>query len=651
MVLPACNRAIAAQTCPNARRSRDVASAEDVIAEGVRDAERFVQTPPCELRRSLRKTAHCLQKRYRREPNLTWAEFSNVPEDPEMQTEDAQRAAQQANAYACVHVDESDFAHGTLIVFAPCELIFDGTVYTVSPNEDQDFRPTAAQREPLRLYSGDEYALGFFAAIAIRSHDVTLTLNRSTLQQSALFALQQRFFALIELADQPFVPGQGPADFGDELVPAENVIITNGSLGRSSHHGVHGNGARRVLLHAIDFADYEVAAVSVNGVHDFVVDQCRALGSRNDVPVGATYSAARFLVPFIDAALAIRGSDDPALAPEYDNLVAKSDVLRIAMNSTVVAVQDNLPGSIPDVFQLGNDEGLIDGNGYGFLFNVRGVAVNGFVEQLPTVEQCATNVAMFECEVRNTAAAVDQVVALREVSSGRVLTDTAGAVLPIDRIVDGDKKYVGTPLSDAQIALARLVNASALLQGTGEFSGLYVPNEIVEWAENANPASLDDIPDFATRYERIYNGDSMFHVNKGVLGVNCNGIYGLTLKNVVVDGVRNAGMAADEGNHPNQGESMVGYTGDDAVGVSLAACHRVSLCSVDISEIVAEPENGVALGVNVRGRTQNVLLKKCSTPSLRIGAEATNIALCETESAATHIEAPLSEVSVAHSRC
>lgn len=645
MGLPICNRAA---TCP-VTRSREASSVDSDDSAGRRAAQRFEPTPPCTLRSALRHTAQCLRKRYKKQPVLTWDEFSGVPvEARETQTEAGQQQAQQSHAYARVQLTEDDFAHGTLIVFAPCELIFDGSLYSVAPNEADDFRPTAAQRAPGRLYAGDEYALGFFAAIAIRAHDVTLTLNRSTLEQTPLFALQQRFFALIELADQPFVPGQGPANFGSELVPAQNVFISNGILGRSSHHGVHGNGARNVLLQSVDFSDYEVAAVSVNGVHNFVVDQCRALGSRTDVPVGANYSAARFLVPFIDEALALT-QGDATLAAERANMESKRDALLLAMADTVAAVQSGVLAPIPDVFKLPNDDGLIDGNGYGFLFNVRGVAVNGFVEQLPTIEQCATNVAIFETQVRETAAAVDQIVALRDTRNGRLLTDTAGAVLPIDAISNEFGEYVGTPLSDAQIALARLVNASAVLQSNALFGGIYVPDEIVLWAEQGTPVFLDAIVDFASNFERMYNGDSMFHVNKGVLGINCNGVYGLTLRKVIVDGVSNLGVAADIGNHPLQG-SAAGYTGDDACGVSFASCVYVSASELDVRNVIAEPANGVAMGVNLRGPTASALLAESNVSSVRIGPACADIEICGTEANLTEIEAPLSEVRVTQ-RC
>ena len=74
--------------------------------------------------------------------------------------------------------------------------------------------PTRAQSVQGGAYPGlDTFAgpftLGFFAGIAIETDYVTIDLNGFSLQQHPLFYVQQRFFSLIELASQPFVPGQG----------------------------------------------------------------------------------------------------------------------------------------------------------------------------------------------------------------------------------------------------------------------------------------------------------------------------------------------------------------------------------------------------------------------------------------------------------
>ena len=66
-------------------------------------------------------------------------------------------------------------------------------------------------------------------------------LNGYTLEQCPGHALMQRFFALIELAAQPFIKNVGPHVFvgpNDTFAPCNNVVIQGpGVLGLSSHHG------------------------------------------------------------------------------------------------------------------------------------------------------------------------------------------------------------------------------------------------------------------------------------------------------------------------------------------------------------------------------------------------------------------------------
>lgn len=135
-------------------------------------------------------------------------------------------------------------------------------------------------------YDPAAFGVGFFAAIAVTADDVVLDLAGHTIEQSAEHALLQRFFAVVELADQPFLPAQGPSDFGDGIAPANNVTIENGTVGRSSHHGIHGNGNRGVTIRNVDFVDYEVGAVALNGVQELTVQHVTAT-NRKDVPVSA----------------------------------------------------------------------------------------------------------------------------------------------------------------------------------------------------------------------------------------------------------------------------------------------------------------------------------------------------------------------------
>mmetsp|Transcript_11138 Transcript_11138/g.15689 ORF Transcript_11138/g.15689 Transcript_11138/m.15689 type:complete len:208 (-) Transcript_11138:1152-1775(-) len=203
-----------------------------------------------------------------------------------------------------------------------------------SPNEDA-FVPD------YNVYDRNAFGLGFFSAIAVAASGVEIDLNGKKIEQSEGHALFQRFFAIIELADSPFIQSVGPAQFvadGNTFQAASDVkIIGPGTIGRSSHHGkyivdfmniiafwlmrhvtrlrlirtfrrcfyhdhihivhvgIHGNENSNVLIKDVTFTDFEVAAVSLNNVDSLRIVNCLIEQNRQDVPVLGMFSAAHFI--------------------------------------------------------------------------------------------------------------------------------------------------------------------------------------------------------------------------------------------------------------------------------------------------------------------------------------------------------------------
>lgn len=197
-------------------------------------------------------------------------------------------------------ITKNDFVRGTLI-------LNQSGVYRLC--EDIEFKPTPyntkSNMSPLDAfvpnfddgtYDRNEYGMGFFSAISIATDNVDLYLDGHTLEQSPEHALLQRFFALIELASSPFLPKVGPHDFGDGFVPATDVkILGPGTLGRSSHHGIHGNENSNIVVRDITFEDFEVGAVSLNNIDDLIIEGCKIEKNRHNVPVIGMWSAALFI--------------------------------------------------------------------------------------------------------------------------------------------------------------------------------------------------------------------------------------------------------------------------------------------------------------------------------------------------------------------
>ena len=205
-------------------------------------------------------------------------------------------APQNSNTPASAKcLKQADFATGTVIIntagqYRLCE---DISFMPNPPGPGES--PAEAFMPDFTVYDSQNYGLGFFAAIAIQTSDVDLYLDGYTLDQSPEHALMQRFFALIELASSPFLTGIGPHDFGN-FVPATHCrILGPGTLGRSSHHGIHGNENSNIEIVGIEFRDFEVGAVSLNNADDVLIQGNIIPHNRQNVPVVGMFSAAVFI--------------------------------------------------------------------------------------------------------------------------------------------------------------------------------------------------------------------------------------------------------------------------------------------------------------------------------------------------------------------
>jgi hypothetical protein len=467
--------------------------------------------------------------------------------------------------------------------------------------------PTDARYDPAA------FGVGFFAAIAITADDVVLDLAGHTIEQSAEHALLQRFFAVVELADQPFLPAQGPSDFGDGITPAHNVTIENGTVGRSSHHGIHGNGNRGVTIRNVDFVDYEVGAVALNGVQGLTVQHVTAT-NRKDVPVLGTFSSAQFIKPYLDHLLRVPVS---ATTLTVDGDVLDASTIQSELRAAINDTHSDLIGSPvmvdgrphidleqhPDAYALfHNEHGVVDGNSYSFLVNQVGVAVNGF-PFTPDSAHSARDIRFDDVHV------VDQVASIREIPAlavgGGPATDPVGAVFQTRNrhpdtgaliTITPDDRFVGNVVANAQALVAKAA-------ANGEFDGsnlsdtrLSISAQVLDWVEGRS--TFED-----SGLDYLCNGDSMFHVNKGAIAFRMDGAQNVRLVRTSVTGLTNLGAGGsticgdyrDGTSHP--GATLHGYGGSTTRAYDFAGSNDVKVVRPLVRDInsVAGPATGFDL--------------------------------------------------------
>jgi len=138
-------------------------------------------------------------------------------------------------------------------------------------NNIEDWWPTDNENYPGAGDLKGPYFLGYWAGITIESAHVILNLNGFTLEQSHGFYHQQAFFTLISIANQYFMPGQGSGFFGGSPTTAKNIIIKNGNLGLSSHHGIFGQLIHGLLIENMKVSNFKTHGIQLNGFRNVVI--------------------------------------------------------------------------------------------------------------------------------------------------------------------------------------------------------------------------------------------------------------------------------------------------------------------------------------------------------------------------------------------
>ena len=114
---------------------------------------------------------------------------------------------------------------------------------------------------------------------------------------SDVFYHQQRWFSGIALQGQYFLPGQGIGFFGADPHFAENIIIKDGTVGLSSHHGIHGHFNKNILISNVHVKDFETHGIQFNGFDGVKISDCEIGPTSEKAYFKGEYGHARTLLP------------------------------------------------------------------------------------------------------------------------------------------------------------------------------------------------------------------------------------------------------------------------------------------------------------------------------------------------------------------
>tara|TARA_B110000908_G_scaffold172283_1_gene238782 strand:+ start:2412 stop:4478 length:2067 start_codon:yes stop_codon:yes gene_type:complete len=567
-----------------------------------------------------------------------------------------------------------------------------------SPNQ-KAHTSDSGDPDPIQFVNGLDpmaFGIGFFAAIVVKTKDVIIDLNGFSISQSEAHRIQQRFFSNIELASAAFIPKQGPHDFTNRIVPAKNVWIKNGYLGKSSHHGIHGNNNEDILITNVRFEDYEVGACSLNNVAGLYIDKCTAYNS-SSIPILGSFSASRFIRPYIKKLLSsninittqlettvlssqnqtitvhtnvvgnIRVGDEVFLLDQLRASVSTIDyqsaTISLTYTGDTINVSDvvvfksvHTPQRIWDDIRLeqqkvhdhvvtngknindltltgerlgylksadgnivpldtpyyANIDGILDGNAYAFVVNGLGVAVNGFPKDMSSSSK---NVLIQNVTVSKTHARINEIKAHASAEGVR-MNDPVGSTFQCIHFASTNEdhlkfSYVMNPIAISQLLITKAIQQSFDF-GSLSIKRNTITSDIVEWAE-----SNRIFGDGSHSKKTIVNGDSMHHVNKGIVVFKMDALDNGYFHNCRVYNTHNKGLKGKLANSDNNaynariGKSHTsatynGYGGANTRGFSFASSSSIIVDNCEIGNLTAN--NGMAIGCDIHLASSNITL-------------------------------------------
>ena len=445
--------------------------------------------------------------------------------------------------YATVFLRQADFNNGTVRITKPGKYVLLENI-TFNPNEDNDFSPT-----PQQISSGlypelmnGPYHLGFFAAITIETNNVILDLNGKTLKQSENHAFQQRFYANIELANSPFIPKQGPGDFNGNtgFKSGNNVLILNGTLERSSHHGIHANSATNLCLYKLDIKNFEVAGIALNGSTNSIISDINIHDNTQHIHVLSTYSQARFIRKHVNSI-----NDASSINILGNDITANTIKTQInnELDKTFTAFKKGV--SLPDnIFKNPKPEKGYDGNVYGMVLNVNGVVINDFIKERTDKMTGNKDIYLNNINISNLSSNPLELLGISDISGScsineaygkNVQAGPVGGIIQFENIVSDKKNidgiYVDNILSNAQFLVSKYSKKPKITKC------------ILDWASQGT--NLKDKAITRAGYYYVSGRDSMGHTMKGNIGLFISGGINIKGNNINITNIKNIAEIKD----------------------------------------------------------------------------------------------------------
>eukprot|EP00397_Hematodinium_sp_SG-2012_P022916 GEMP01023778.1.p1 GENE.GEMP01023778.1~~GEMP01023778.1.p1 ORF type:complete len:656 (+),score=143.07 GEMP01023778.1:125-2092(+) len=438
---------------------------------------------------------------------------------------------------------------------------------------------------------GHPFHFGFVMGISISGDNVRLDLNGKTIRMSDRFFKHARFFNIIELAQVPYPRDAG---FMEDIIPARNVIIENGTIGQTSHGSIHGNDNERILIRDVTIKEFEVAAIAINNVRNLVIDRVFIDNGGALVPVHSTFSVMWMLNRTLtDISRDTQKSD--ATRSQANAYLADPELLDILQfpGSDKHRVTENASGK---------PEGSMFGIYLSSKFNV-GTLEHGVLSKY------SQNVVIQNVRIRNIASGPSEKVGIRV--DGKPVVDSAGNNLCWDFLYDATGARL--PLHDNALNRLKYKLARMLVWSTRVHDPSLISQQFVD--------SIMNETKLLTAHEaNIYPMGGLDardgHTPKGTFGIRLDGVGNVRIDNCTIDNVSNSD---GRGANPRENTAVYSpvpvvwngktgskkvYKGNYAFGMSFGSSTNVDVAQSAVRNV--RSENGNAFGMAFMGPTRAI---------------------------------------------
>jgi len=320
-----------------------------------------------------------------------------------------------------------------------------------------------------------------------------------------------------------------------------------------------------IFLYNLAIADFEVAGIALNGAANSILHNIVIRNVSQHIPVLSTYSQSRFIRSFLNT---LQKSVPHAQLGDLS-----IDTIITELNVALQQAEDDImkKNQIPTNF-FGNHTLLYDGNVYGIVLNKKGVVINDFIKERAGENIGNSHIYLHNIQINNIISHPVEIDALnappeeKKAYGGQRQVGPIGDVLQIKEITNEQGLYIPTPLSNAQLILAKY--SEYINVGTTN-----IIHECVEWAETGT-SSTSFVGD--NKYYYVTGGDSMGHFMKGNIGLFISAGQHITGTNITISNVKIVGEKVRE----QQPGAM-------STGLLVTGSHRLALTNTQINDITS----------------------------------------------------------------